>query len=111
MNQKYYNYSSELYSSGDQKGPMIEMAEKFLQIVEKANKPSNKDAPRSIFSLDGYLQLVSMQVTANCAQEEIDSNIQIMEDICAENGIIDGCQLVHSAKTIKIMMLMKPDTV
>lgn len=34
-----------------------------------------------------------------------------MEDICAENGVVDGCQLLHSAKTMKIMSLMKPDTI
>jgi hypothetical protein len=33
-----------------------------------------------------------------------------MEDICAENGVVDGCQLLHSAKTMKIMSLMKPET-
>jgi hypothetical protein len=52
-----------------------------------------------------------MQVTANYPLKDIDENIQIMDDICAENGITDSCQLIHSAKTIKIMMLMKPDTI
>ena len=33
-----------------------------------------------------------------------------MEDICAENGVVDGCQLLHSAKTMKIMSLMRPET-
>ncbi len=28
--QKYYNYSSELYSYANDKGPMVEMATKFL---------------------------------------------------------------------------------
>jgi hypothetical protein len=32
-----------------------------------------------------------MQVTANYPEKDIDANIQIMEDICVENEIIDGC--------------------
>lgn len=40
---------------------MIEMATKFLEIVEKSNKPSKPDAPQSLFILDGLLQLISMQ--------------------------------------------------
>lgn len=90
---------------------MLEMAQKFLDIIERCNKPSDKDAPASLFAMDGYLQLISMQCSSNSQIEEIDVNIKKMEDICAENGVVDGCQLLHSAKTMKIMCLMKPDTV
>jgi hypothetical protein len=38
----------------------------------------------------------------------IDANIKKMEDICAENGIVDGCQLLHSAYTMKIMGMITP---
>jgi len=36
------------------------MAQKFLDIVSKTNKPSKKDAPASLFTMDGYLQVISM---------------------------------------------------
>lgn len=70
---------------------MIEMAQKFLDIVSKANKPSKKDAPASLFTMDGYLQLISMQCSSNSPGEEIDANIKIIEDICAENEVTNGC--------------------
>jgi hypothetical protein len=34
---------------------MLEMAKKFLDIVLKSNKPSDKNAPASLFIMDGYL--------------------------------------------------------
>lgn len=67
------------------------MAQKFLDIVAKVNKPSKKDAPASLFTMDGYLQLISMQCSSSLPVEEIDVNIQIIEDICADNGVADGC--------------------
>ena len=70
---------------------MLEMAQKFLDIVAKTNKPSKKDAPASLFTMDGYLQLISMQCSSGRPGEEIDVNIKIIEDICAENGVVDGC--------------------
>lgn len=75
INQKYYNYSSELYSYADQKEPMLEMAKKFLDIVLKANRTEDKDAPPSLFILDGYLQMISMLCSSNSPIEEIDANI------------------------------------
>ena len=83
INQKYYNYLSELYSYDEQKEPMLEMAQKFLDIVVKTNKPSKKDAPPSLFTMDGYLQLISMQCSSSRPGNEIDVNIKIIEDICA----------------------------
>jgi len=39
---------------------MLDMAQKFLDIVKKSSKPSDKDAPASLFIMDGYLQMISM---------------------------------------------------
>jgi hypothetical protein len=54
---------------------MLGMAQKFLDIVAKVNKPSKKDAPASLFTMDGYLQLISMQCSSSLPVEEIDVNI------------------------------------
>jgi hypothetical protein len=37
--QKYYSYSSEVYSNADDFDNMLSMGEKYLEIVEKNNKP------------------------------------------------------------------------
>ena len=75
INQKYYNYLSELYSYDEKKELMLGMAQKFLDIVAEVNKPSKKDAPASLFTMDGYLQLISMQCSSSLPVEEIDVNI------------------------------------
>jgi len=37
--QKYYNYSSEVFSSASDNDAMMQMGKKYLDIVEKVNKP------------------------------------------------------------------------
>ena len=37
--QKYYNYSSEVFSSANDNDAMMQMGKKYLNIVEKVNKP------------------------------------------------------------------------
>jgi len=34
-----------------------------------------------------------------------------METICGENGIVDGCQLLHSAYTMKSMGLIREEKI
>ncbi len=53
--QKYYNYSSELFSFIDDKPSMLMMANKFVELVDKINKPCDKAEPPSIFTLDSLL--------------------------------------------------------
>ena len=109
--QKYYNYSSELFSFVDDKQSMLLMANKYVELVEKTNRPSDSAAPPSIFTLDALLQMISMQCQANDngdLESLINTNLKKMEDICAENGIADGCQLLHSAYTMKIMGMITP---
>lgn len=88
------------------------MATKHLEIVERSNKPSSEDNPPSMFVLDPILQLVSIQCQVNqngSRKDEITQNIERMERICGENGIIDGCQLLHSAYTMKSMTLIREE--
>ena len=37
--QNYYNYSSEVFSSANNNDAMMQMGQKYLDIVEKVNKP------------------------------------------------------------------------
>lgn len=93
---------------------MLSMATKHLEIVERSNKPSSEDSPPSLFVLDALLQLISIQCQVNTngsRRDEIKANIERMERICGENGIIDGCQLLHSAYTMKSMTLIKDERV
>ena len=59
--QRYYNYSSEMYSYTEtETDNMIAMARKYIEIVEKHNKPSDPNAAPSVFILDPLMQLISM---------------------------------------------------
>jgi hypothetical protein len=50
------------------------------------------------------------QITDRDVTEEIDENIERLDNICGHHGLINGCQLSHSAYTMKTMLLIKPDT-
>lgn len=76
--------------------------------------PADSNAPQSLFVLDALLQLISMQCQANEQGQhraEIAEGIARMEQICGENGIVDGCQLLHSAYTMKSMTLIKEEKI
>ena len=110
--QKYYNYSSDLFSYSDDNVSMISMANKNLDIVEKFNQTT--DGSLSLFVLDAQLQLVSMLCQANengSKKQEILDTIAKMEQACGENGVIDGCQLLHSAYTMKSMSLIREEKI
>ena len=90
------------------------MAQKNLEIVEKANKPTDPDAAESLFILDALLQLVSMQCQANkdkIYNDEIAANIARMERICGENGVVDGTQMLHSAYTMQCRNLIREEKI
>ena len=90
---------------------MLSMAYKNLDVVEKNNVPSDGGS-QSLFLLDALLQVISMLCQANkdnSRQQEIDALLTRMETICGENGIIDGCQLLHSAYTMKSMTLIRQE--
>jgi hypothetical protein len=53
--QKYYNYSSELFSATNDNVAMMQMAKKYLEIVEKVNKPRDSEDPPSVFLMDAIL--------------------------------------------------------
>lgn len=110
--QKYYNYSSDLFSYSNDNVSMISMANKNLDIVEKFNQTT--DGSLSLFVLDAQLQLVSMLCQANengSKKQEILDTIAKMEQACGENGVIDGCQLLHSAYTMKSMSLIREEKI
>ena len=110
--QKYYNYSSDLFSYSNDNVSMISMANKNLDIVEKFNQTN--DGSLSLFVLDAQLQLVSMLCQANengSKKQEILDTIAKMEQACGENGVIDGCQLLHSAYTMKSMSLIREEKI
>lgn len=112
--QKYYNYSADVYSYAEEHVNMLQMAKKHLEVVEHFNVPSDSNSPQSLFILDALLQLTSMQCQANDHgqhKEEIAEGIARMELICGENGIVDGCQLLHSAYTMKSMTLIKEEKI
>ena len=91
---------------------MISMANKNLDIVEKFNQTN--DGSLSLFVLDAQLQLVSMLCQANengLKKQEILDTIAKMEQACGENGVIDGCQLLHSAYTMKSMSLIREEKI
>lgn len=56
-----------------------------------------------------------MQCQANnddgITDDDIDANIALMEKICGENGIVEGCQLLHSAYTMKSMTLIRAEKI
>jgi len=58
--QKYYNYSSELFSAANDNVAMMQMVKKYLEIVEKVNKPRNPEDPPSVFLMDAILQVISL---------------------------------------------------
>ena len=58
--QKYYNYSSELFSAANDNVAMMQMVKKCLEIVEKVNKPRNPEDPPSVFLMDAILQVISL---------------------------------------------------
>jgi hypothetical protein len=106
--QKYYNYSADVFSYSEDHDSMLSMAYKNLDVVERNNVSS--DGTPSIFILDALLQALSMLCQANkdsSRQAEINALLSRMETICAENGIIDGCQLLHAAYTMKSMTLLR----
>ena len=110
--QKYYNYSSDLFSYSNDNVSMISMANKNLDCVEKFNQTT--DGSLSLFVLDAQLQLVSMLCQANengSKKQEILDTIAKMEQACGENGVIDGCQLLHSAYTMKSMSLIREEKI
>ena len=112
--QKYYNYSAELYSYAEDMTSMLAMAQKNLEIVENFNALSDPNDAPSLFILDGILQLVSMLCQANAENSkkaEVEALIARMENICGENGIVNGCQLLHSAYTMKSMMLIRQEKI
>jgi tetratricopeptide (TPR) repeat protein len=78
---------------------MIQMVQKYLDIVEKVNKPRDPTDPPSVFLMDAILQVVSLQcqIDDRDVTEEIDANIERIENICGQHGLINGCQLSHSA--------------
>lgn len=57
--QKYYNYSSEMFSSTNDTAAMMQMVNKYLEIIEKTNKPRDPQEPPSVFIMDALLQKVS----------------------------------------------------
>ena len=62
--------------------------------------------------MDALLQIVSLlcQIADRDVTEETDAKIERIENICGQHGLINGCQLSHSAQTMKTMTLIKPDT-
>ena len=59
--QKYYNYSSEVFSAANDNTAMMQMVNKYLEIVEKVNKPRDPEDPPSVFLMDAILQVISLQ--------------------------------------------------
>jgi hypothetical protein len=53
--QKYYNYSSEIYSTTNDHPSMMQMVHKYLEIVEKTNTPRDPTDPPSVFIMDALL--------------------------------------------------------
>lgn len=110
--QKYYNYSADVFSYAEDNESMLSMAYKNLDVVERNNVA--EDGSQSLFILDALLQVVSMVCQASkedARKDEIESIISRMETICAENGIIDGCQLLHAAYTLKSMTLLRKEKI
>ena len=110
--QKYYNYSSEIYSTTNDHPSMMQMVHKYLEIVEKTNTPRDPTDPPSVFIMDALLQVISLecQNTQHQDPKVLDDLLERMENICGQHGLVNGCQLSHSAQTMKTMRLIKPET-
>lgn len=52
---KYYCYSADLYSYTEDNVAMIDMAKKTIEVSELVNKPSDPNAPPSLFTMDPLL--------------------------------------------------------
>lgn len=107
--QKYYSYASEIASFTEDNNSMLELTLQCLKIAEKHNQ--KEDGTQSIFLLDPLVAYISMLSQTKTNNDQTLEQIERLQQICGENGIVNSIQLLHSANTIKSLVYIRQEKI